>query len=267
MPRPGVVSQRRRVARNYNVHVLTLAQVTPHLRVDGSWPGPITLSSGWLRARARPWNETVTDPMIRLDRGGAEFLAAVTEALGDLVGGAVYSPALYGGSTRVWRRSGYRDFATLSIMERALNGGRARRAIEEAQIEDEPDWTEVVELDRQAFEGFWGMSALALQEAYETNRSTALIVSRNEGRLAGYAIVGSQWGTVYLHRIAVRPEESGRGLGAALLTASIDWGKGTGSRSLILNVRPDNDRAIRLYERLGFANTGTALQVLRHDRG
>lgn len=250
------------MARNYNIHVLTLAQVATLLRVDGSWPGPIGLSAGWFRAQARPWNEAVTDAMLRLERGGSEFLDAAAEKLLAIGSDSVYSPALYGGSTRVWRRSGFEDYASLDMMERALGVGPSGGA-GDVRLEPDPDWEEILDVDREAFEGFWGMSILGLTEAYETNRSAALFVVPAGSRLAGYAIVGAQWGTVYLHRIAVRPADSGRGLGAALVAASIEWGARSRGGTMVLNVRPGNTRAKRLYRRLGFTDTGSSLQVLR----
>lgn len=252
------------MSRYYDVHVLTLAEVATLLRVEGSWPGPITLSAGWLRARARPWNETVIDPMVRLVRGGAEFLTAVTRSLYDLDVGAVFSPALYPGSTAVWKRAGFSDHATLEVMERALGSGVPAGQGHDVRVEEDPDWEEVLELDRLAFEGFWGMSRVGLEEAHGTNRNTLLLSVRRRSRLAGYSIVGAQWGTVYLHRIAVHPDDMGRGIGAALVAAAIRWGVSTGSQSIVLNVRPENTRAKRLYERLGFTQTRTALEVLRH---
>ncbi|HUG31522.1 MAG TPA: GNAT family N-acetyltransferase [Acidimicrobiia bacterium] len=235
------------------------------LRVDGSWPGSITISAGWFRARARPWNESVTDPMVRLERGGTEFLSAVTRRLYETGAGSIYSPALYPSATRVWTRAGFEIDARLDVMERALGGARSKLPTD-IEIESDPDWTEILELDRLAFEGFWGMSRLGLQEAHQTNKDTVVITDRLDGRVAGYCIVGVQWGTVYLHRIAVRPDVSGRGIGARLVDAAVGWGNATGAQTMVLNVRPENARAQRLYQRLGFNNAGTALEVLRHDR-
>lgn len=263
MARAGVVAKRRRMGGDYNLHVLTLAQVPNLLRVEGSWPGAIALRAGWFRARARPWNDSVPDPMVRLDRGGTEFLIAVTRELFDLGAKVIYSPALYEGSSAVWRRSGFEEHAGLDIMERGLSGDIPSVDRDLVRAESDPDWDAVIDVDQVAFEGFWGMSRLGLAEAYQTNRSTSLLVSGPPGHLSGYAIVGSQWGTVYLHRIGVRPDESGRGLGGALLRASIAWGSQTSSRSMVLNVRPENQRAKRLYERHGFVDTGSTLRVLR----
>lgn len=253
------------MARNYDVHLLTLAQVANLLRVDGSWPGSITISAGWFRARARPWNESIPDPMVRLERGGTDFLKTVISRLYETGVGAIYSPALYPSATQVWTRAGFETNARLDVMERGLGGARSELS-EEITIESEPDWTEILELDRLAFEGFWGMSRLGLQEAHQTNKDTVVMTVRSDAQIAGYCIVGVQWGTVYLHRIAVRPDVSGRGIGARLVDAAIGWGNATGARTMVLNVRPENARAQRLYQRLGFTHAGTALEVLRHDR-
>jgi ribosomal-protein-alanine N-acetyltransferase len=235
------------------------------IRVEGTWPGAIELTTGWFRAHARPWNDSVLDPMLRLERGGAEFLTTATRRLIDIADGPVYSPALYPGSTRAWRRAGFEQFASLLVMERPLGAGRVGGGDERVTAVRHPDWGPILDVDRGAFEGFWGMSGLGLEEAYQTNRSTVLLTVNDEsGAVAGYAIVGSQWGTVYLHRIAVHPSVWGAGLGSALLAASINWGNRTGARSMVLNVRPENERARLLYERYGFTAPGSALEVLRH---
>ena len=236
------------------------------LRVEGIWPGPITVRAGWFRARARPWNEVISDPMLRLDRGGAEFLIAAVRRLGELGVGGVFSPALYPGASGVWRRSGFDDYARLDVMERVFDAGSPDTVRDDVRQDPDPDWDRLLDVDRSAFEGFWGMSRLGLEEAVDVSRSNAVLVSGSDHSLSGYAIVGSQWGTVYLHRIAVRPEDSGQGVGSALLLAAIAWGRRSGGRSMVLNVRPDNTRAKGLYARHGFMQTVTTLEVLRHER-
>lgn len=263
--RSRVVAQGRRVARNYDFHLLTLPQVTSLLRVEGSWPGPLSLKSGWFRARARPWNEEVSGPLVRLDRGGTEFLIGVRDELVGITGEDVYSPALYPGSTRVWRRAGFEEYATLAVMERSLARLPAEKTVREVRAVAEPDWDGILDVDRAAFDGFWGMSRLGLEEAHETNHTTTLLTVSTDEAPEGFAIVGSQWGVAYLHRIAVHPERTGLGLGGALLERSMRWGAASGARTMVLNVRGDNRRAQALYEKSGFTNTGTSLQVLRHS--
>lgn len=234
--------------------------------MEGSWPGPITLTLGWSRARARPWNEVFTDPLVRLDRGNSAFLAAVCSRLEELGAAAVYSPALYPGSTRMWQRSGFGAFADLTVMEGDLGGFPVPPA-DDVSVVDSPDWDEIARIDRAAFDGFWGMSPLGLEEAHQANRASALLTSEEDGVTVGYAIVGAQWGVTYLHRIAVHPQSGGRGHGAKLLAAARRWGRAHGASNIVLNVRPQNAAARRFYERHGFVDTGSRIVVLRHPPG
>ncbi len=197
--------------------------------------------------------------MIRLERGGVEFLISVTNHLRGLGLDTIYSPALFPTTTRIWRRSGFTEYASLNVMERPLS--RHTADMEDIVIsESAPDWDPILEVDRTAFEGFWGMSRAGLKDAFDTNKRSSLITIGAEGP-AGYALIGSQWGVSYLHRIAVRPDLGGAGFGHRLLQASFDWAYRAGARSMVLNVRSVNGRAIRLYEKSGFLTTPTELQV------
>jgi ribosomal-protein-alanine N-acetyltransferase len=202
--------------------------------------------------------------MVRLDRGGADFLRSVSSHLADDGADSIYSPALYPNATGVWRRSGFRTHAELAVMERSLNQTPARTA-HDVLPAGRPDWGQVSWVDDAAFDGFWRMSRLALKEAFETSRTSALLETFANGSLVGYAIVGNQWGISYLHRIAVHPDHSGQGRGTSLLGAAAAWGRAHGARVMILNVRDVNKRAQGLYERFGFSHTGTRLSVLRHQ--
>ena len=58
--------------------------------------------------------------------------------------------------------------------------------------------------------------------------------------------------------IAVVPERRGRHIGRDLLTVLAATAKVDGYRHLMLSVDPDNVRAVRLYERAGFALVETS---------
>lgn len=57
--------------------------------------------------------------------------------------------------------------------------------------------------------------------------------------------------------ISVRKEHWGKGIGTKLMDALIAFAKNAGFEILSLDVRSDNDRAIRLYERFGFKKIAT----------
>jgi GNAT superfamily N-acetyltransferase len=75
------------------------------------------------------------------------------------------------------------------------------------------------------------------------------------GRIIGNASlheVEGQPGRFVLANVAVDPEERSRGIGRALVEASIRLARQRGASILILQVEPDNERAVRLYTHLGF---------------
>jgi ribosomal-protein-alanine N-acetyltransferase len=63
-------------------------------------------------------------------------------------------------------------------------------------------------------------------------------------------------GEAELQSIAVAKKFWGQGMGAALLQEAIAWTRAAGHRVLHLEVRESNERALALYRRLGFAQTG-----------
>lgn len=237
--------------------------MTDGFRVEGAWPSPISLSRGWGRATARPWNDEAPDAFLRLERGRAQFLESASETVAALSGSGVYSPALFPSATGIWTRAGYEEAGQLEVMERQLGSGVADPE-HPIRPKPEPDWQRILEIDRAAFAGFWRMSIHGLTEALASTDPSAVLVTEDEGRLLGYAIVGSQWGIGYLQRVAVEPESTGRGLGRDLVRAALRWAQGTNARTLVLNVRPENERAKRLYVREGLARTGTNLRILRY---
>ncbi len=244
-------------------HANTLAQVNGAFRVDGEWPSPVTITRGWSKATARPWNDETRDGFIRLERGRADFLRSATDQVSTMSGGGVFSPALFRESARIWLRAGYVEVARLEVMERPL-GVATERPTREAELVDRPPWPRLLEIDQRAFQGFWRMSIHGLKEALGSTGSAAVLTATVGSHLAGYVIVGSQWGTAYLQRVAVDPSFGGDGIGTDLVRAAIEWARSTPAATIVLNVRSENSRAKKLYERIGFRPTGTSLRILRH---
>lgn len=234
--------------------------MSDQLLVEGTWPDRLRITSGWARAEARPWNDESSAAQLRLIRGGADFLGEATRLVGDCGGDPVYSPALYPTATRVWKRAGFLQVDHLLVLERSLSVPWTEPSIP-IRI-GEPDWDDLLAVDRTAFEGFWRMSRLGLEESAGTTRHSAVITTGEPDRMRGYAIVGAQRGVGYLQRIAVDPASSGRGLGTDLVRAAMTWAHRHGGRSMILNVREQAMPARNLYQATGFNDTGTRLAIM-----
>jgi ribosomal-protein-alanine N-acetyltransferase len=77
-----------------------------------------------------------------------------------------------------------------------------------------------------------------------------------EPRIVGYAGLLAGAGEAEVLTIAVDPARAGRGLGARLLMELMREAARRRCDDVVLEVRVDNDRAQRLYERFGFAGIG-----------
>jgi RimJ/RimL family protein N-acetyltransferase len=69
----------------------------------------------------------------------------------------------------------------------------------------------------------------------------------------------------YLIALWVEPGRRNHGVAELLVAAVCDWARQTSATGLVLDVAEDNDRARRLFERLGFRPTG-ASRRLESDR-
>jgi ribosomal protein S18 acetylase RimI-like enzyme len=86
-----------------------------------------------------------------------------------------------------------------------------------------------------------------------------LIAERPAGTPLGYVFVTSKSdyftgrGHAHIEILVVRPEAEGQGIGRALLAASEAWARSRGLESITLNVFAQNERALELYRRQGYA--------------
>ncbi|SEO17325.1 ribosomal-protein-alanine N-acetyltransferase [Actinacidiphila rubida] len=85
---------------------------------------------------------------------------------------------------------------------------------------------------------------------------TYLVAEDGAGRLVGYAGLAAIAGTGDVQTIAAARDHWGTGLGARLLTELLRAATAAECHEVLLEVRVDNPRAQRLYERFGFAAIG-----------
>lgn len=75
----------------------------------------------------------------------------------------------------------------------------------------------------------------------------------------------------FLHRaqigLSVAKAYWGRGVGSALMAASIDWAKEHGFEQMELTVVKGNERAIGLYKKFGFVQTGVVPNAMKYVDG
>jgi ribosomal-protein-alanine N-acetyltransferase len=76
------------------------------------------------------------------------------------------------------------------------------------------------------------------------------------GKLLGYFLLMGAVHEAHLLNVAVRAERQGEGLGRYLLDTVVDSARELGMESVLLEVRPSNVRALKVYEQYGFTEIG-----------
>jgi ribosomal protein S18 acetylase RimI-like enzyme len=128
----------------------------------------------------------------------------------------------------------------------------------------EDDLPEYIELDRQAFSAPRPMSLAAAREKLATESLFQVLVSEDDGRLAGLLCL-LRWpqATGAVDDVAVRPDLQRRGLGEAMMRWALAWFRQEGVRRAWLDVLLDNAPAMALYRKLGFTPGVTGLTYRR----
>lgn len=121
----------------------------------------------------------------------------------------------------------------------------------------ENDLDAIMAIEAQCFTLPWSRASY---EGELSNKFSTYLVIDIEGDIAAYGGVWTVFEEGRITNIAVAPAYRGRGLGEALLNAleqEVRRRKGT---LLLLEVRASNAAAIRLYQKLGFIQTGVRPQ-------
>lgn len=247
-------------------HLRTLPQVSlrgriERVRVKGAWPGRIDVTAGWARAVIRPWNDDVDAASIRLERGGARFLASCAQMAAEW-SPEVLSPATLPSGATLWQAAGFVETDRLLLLEHDLTSvERPTAAIDSGGVEP---IEELHAIDSEAFAPRWRLGRMGLAESVSaTNRSTVFRVS-NGDTCVGFAIAGVALGAGYLQRLAVAPAARGLGFGSDLVRASLRWARGHGARSMLVNTQTDNLAAASIYRRLGFSDVPGGLLLFKY---
>ncbi len=114
------------------------------------------------------------------------------------------------------------------------------------------DLEALLAIENAAFPGD-RLSRRSLRRLMEA-KSAIICATEEDGRIIGYALALTRRTSTIarLYSIAVDPAESGRGVAAALLLELERRVLDRGLRAVRLEVREDNEGAIRLYQRAGY---------------
>lgn len=114
----------------------------------------------------------------------------------------------------------------------------------------------VLAVEQASFPSPWSEGMLREELAHSLSRPR-VAACRNPGEgILGYCISWLVAGEIHLQRLAVRNDARRRGVARALMQDMLQGAASRGVFRAILDVRPSNGEAIRLYESFGFAPVG-----------
>ena len=116
----------------------------------------------------------------------------------------------------------------------------------------EQDLAAVMSIEQRAYEFHWseGIFRDCLRVGY------GCWVMELDGGIAGYGILSLVVGEAHLLNVCIAPERQRQGYGRLLLEHFIQLAKERGASQMLLEVRPSNQAAIRLYHQRGFNEVG-----------
>jgi ribosomal-protein-alanine N-acetyltransferase len=131
-------------------------------------------------------------------------------------------------------------------------------ALEQAALELRPmvadDIDEVYALEKSVFPHPWSRANFA--DSLASGYDAWVLRERGEGALAGYFLVMYAVDEAHLLDVAVSGGRQGSGLGRYLLDRIAARSRAKGMGSILLEVRPSNERALQVYERYGYTQIG-----------
>jgi ribosomal protein S18 acetylase RimI-like enzyme len=220
------------------------------------------------RFRVAPWQGQRDVALLGPGRGTSTLSTrAIRSCVADLtrVGvGRVFTPALTPIEVTPFLDAGFRVHERLHLLSRDLTDLPA-----EAPPATRPGrpWhrRSVLAVDHAAFAPFWWFDDETLREARAATPTSRYRVVGPRGRIEGYAVTGRAGARGYLQRLAVHPDAQGRGLGRGLVLDAFRWLARRGVALVMVNTQEANQRALELYESMGFARHSDGLVVLSYE--
>jgi ribosomal-protein-alanine N-acetyltransferase len=118
------------------------------------------------------------------------------------------------------------------------------------------DLREIVLIERRSYEFAWteGIFRDCLRAGYHCR-----VLEIPHGFIQAYGVMSAAVGEAHILNLCVRPELQGRGLSRQVLDHLLDLARDVQVRTVFLEVRLSNNRAMQLYASAGFCEIGVRL--------
>jgi mycothiol synthase len=228
----------------------------------------MVLRAGGRAVRVVPWPaDHATAQLTQLPGALAPSSSSLRLVL-DQVAEAGYDAAVTGalgpGEREPFTDAGFAPLAWLHLLERPLDELPAPpRPAPPLRRVRRSDWPRVEAVDAAAFPPFWQLGVDGIIDARAATPANRMRVALGaDGRVMGYAVFGRSGRRGFVQRLAVDPAAQGHGLGTMLVVDGLRWLRARGADSALVNTQIDNDRALALYQRIGFRLLDDRLAVL-----
>jgi len=206
-------------------------------------------------------------PYRRLDDADVQrVLAQVTTSDAGNTG-CIVTSALAPSEQVAFRSAGFVDREPLHLLRHPLLDIPAQRQpTHRTRPGRRTDLRAVLTIDQSSFDSFWALDRDAFNAAKKATQTHRYRIALVDGKVAGYAITGRSGQSSFLQRLGVAPEHRSSGIGTQLVVDALTWATGDGANSMLVNTQTSNEKALRLYESLGFHLSTEKLMVLQWPR-
>lgn len=134
-----------------------------------------------------------------------------------------------------------------NLLDRSLPPAPAGIVIRRMRTEE---LNEVTSIDQTSFDRIWMHSLPVVKKAFQ--QSAYATVATFKKQIVGFQISTSYQNRAHIARLATLPQFQGRGIGTALVKDVLDHFNTLWMREITVNTQQDNEKSLRLYQRLGF---------------
>ncbi len=156
---------------------------------------------------------------------------------------------------RLWEK--VKDFvvynADREFYAKVFPGSVAPKDLMKVRYMGVDDLASVLTIESQNYNYPWTQAIF--QDCLKASNYNCWVIESHEKVVKGYCIVSMAAGEAHIMNVCVALDAQGMGAGRIMMEYAIDYLRGK-VQTIFLEVRPSNQKAIRLYQSLGFNEIG-----------
>jgi len=126
------------------------------------------------------------------------------------------------------------------------------------------DLNPILEIESRVYDFPW--SKKTLRDCMEISHYDCVVCEQGE-TIVSYGVVSSGAGEAHIMNLVVSPDFQGQGHGRSMLDQLIELANCQRTKTILLEVRPSNESAIKLYLAMGFNEVGSRKEYYPGKKG